>query len=92
VVVGVVGAHHLPVSTDAYDEEPETEPPEPETGHVREEAEDEASAGVGHVAVGHYFWKDVVSEVYDAGDCEARRTDRDELSILIRYCKRRKGM
>jgi hypothetical protein len=36
-----------------------------------------------HVSIWHYLWDDCISEVNDACDCEATRSDGDELELSV---------
>ena len=76
---------------DTDDEEPETEAPEPETGHVGEDFEYECCGGVAHVSVWHYLWGDDISEVHKPGDSEAGGTHRYELGGVSEFWREREA-
>ena len=85
MMLWIIRPHDLPMSANADDEEPKTEAPEPETGHVGEYFEYECCGGVAHVSVGHYLWGDDISEVHEARDGEAGGTNGDELGDVSEF-------
>jgi hypothetical protein len=79
VVCRVVPPHHLIVRPDAHNEEPQAEPPHPQSRQVGEDFEEEPRRGVALIPVRHDLRHDHVAEVHDAGYCEAAGADGDEL-------------